>query len=206
MRTFSTAGYPRKRRKPAKSRTTGRLIRSVAAWSAVSASASSWVRSDAALAASEARTLAPSVPARATEAASSDSSSTPSSWPSRPRADHGVWRARRASSSARRREANVHPDPTEAASTVPSRHHHRQPKPRRRDLRSSRGRGGSHGAAEPRRARMPRSGAKNPTTMQTSDPQSGRAMGRRIPPAASRAAIAGTKRSPTSPRVTFSAR
>ncbi len=59
-----------KNRKPANNMTMGRLIRSVAAWSAVSASASSWVRNEAALAASDARTFAPSVPAKATDAAS----------------------------------------------------------------------------------------------------------------------------------------
>ena len=91
-----------KNRNPANNMTMGRLIRSVAAWSAVSASASSWVRNEAALAASDARTFAPSVPARLTDAASSDSSPIPSSVPSLPRADHGVSRARRAPSSARR--------------------------------------------------------------------------------------------------------
>src|SRR3546814_7523592 len=70
VRTASTAGYPMRMRKPTKRSTTGSAIFSVSDWASASCAAMVWSRIASALAASDARTRAPSVPASDQPAAS----------------------------------------------------------------------------------------------------------------------------------------
>lgn len=136
----------------------------------------------------------------------SDNSMMPSSWPSRPSAAHGVWRGRRAWSSARRKSANAHPDPTLAA--LASADSTRPPPAKAITTKSRRElwRGGNPGACDWHRpgCRDRERGTRR-RRREATPTAARRAAGDRLRGGAKRR-IAGAKSSPVRARVTCSAR